>query len=239
MRIQSRAASDRTDFKDYSVDEMVEVLKFIADKGVKEGVLDNDILREMSEIITGDLMNDVRRGKKLIHASVQEAMREGKGKVSSAEIGAALVSVRDMTLTQILSNFGKNELLALSGYVACLNDLAEKRQPTTDSIHRYYSVNCKRRNVKPVGETMMKNYLKRLEDSKIISSESRSYGTRGRTNFYSSDYPVIELDRALMENGVFITTSNIDENAGWGTDVGELEKKKAIEEILRIRYGRE
>lgn len=90
------------------------MLKFIVDKGVKEGVLADDVIREISEHITRDLMSDVRKGKNLVYASVQETMNEGKENVTSAHIEKALVAVRDKTLTQILANFTKADLLALA-----------------------------------------------------------------------------------------------------------------------------
>jgi cell division control protein 6 len=230
MRFQSRASSNRLDFKDYHQDEMYQVLKFIADKGVNEEVLTDDVLKEISKHTIDQLLCDVRKGKSLMYASVQNAMNETAQTVTSHHVEKAFQDVESMTLTQILSNFSKPELLALSGLVSFLRDRHQSKNPaTTSNIHKKFVWNCEAHDYKPVSETMMKAFLSRLEDSKIISHETKSYErARGRTNVYSSDYSVKELDIALMRNGI-VTRPRI--LATHFAVVGE-----SIEAIIKFRY---
>ncbi|TET20634.1 AAA family ATPase [Candidatus Bathyarchaeota archaeon] len=231
MRLASRMKSNRLDFEDYSRDEMFRVLNFVIGKGLKNGVITNDILREISYLTVERLMCDVRKGKNLIYASVQEAMKEDAKTVTSAHMEKARENVRGITLTQILGNFTEMERLALAGYVSLRRSPHEREQPaTTSKMHKFFLQNCRRHNVKPVDETQMKNYLSRLEGSKIIYHEVKSYETRGRTNVHFSDYNVKDLDIALLKNGV-ISGSGV-------TDLGvKLGGKETAEDILKMRYG--
>lgn len=126
-------------------------------------------------------------------------MNEDAQKVTLSHVDNASSNIGSMTLTQMLANFSKYEWLALSGYVSVLRDAKIGGVvPTTSNIHKAFVWNCKNNGCEPVSETMMKNYLSRLEGSKIIDHETKNYERRGRTNVYVSDYRREELDIALL-----------------------------------------
>jgi hypothetical protein len=56
--------------------------------------------------------------------------------------------------------------------------------------------------MKPVGSARMKDFLERLELSGILKHYSGSHPTRGRTNYYYSEFKDEDIWQALKELGI-------------------------------------
>lgn len=207
-RIQSRAQSNRIDFLPYSEPQIVDILKFIANKGLKEGWIDDKILERIAHLTRSQFFSDMRKGKNLMSNSVNEAMKEDKDKVTDEHVQKALERVRPTSIAQMLQNFSLSVLVALAGYVSQQLDEYEKRDKvpaTTESIYVFFQTCWKANGLEgePVTPTMMKDYLKHLGTAGILNPpDYKSYQTRGRTNFYDSEYTPKELAEALKEKGV-------------------------------------
>jgi len=205
MRVQSRAQANRLDFTNYSYAEMFHVLSFISSKGLKDGVLHDIVLKQIAELTKDEFLGDVRKGKNLMYSSAERAMTEDAHGITLKHVEESIKNVDRMTLALILTNFEKPELVALASIVSVRYDVwkkEEERVPSTMAIHKMFEKNCEKHGVRIVTETQMKNYLKRLVESKVIYYRTGSLKTRGRVNYYYSVYSPEELYNTLTENGV-------------------------------------
>jgi len=218
MRIKSRSKDNRVDFGAYSKEEILGILKFIADKGLEDGVVSDEILEELAKQTHDNFAGDLRKGKYLLAACVDEAMKEGVDRVTLEHIGKAYKRVQPMRLKDILKNFSLPERVALAGFVMQRETAPINRNApaTTGNVYHYYEECAKLNGLEPVGETMMKNYLERLEGSELLAHETVSHKSRGRTNvYYSPKYDIRELAWALYELGVkFLKLGSLSEVFG-------------------------
>ena len=107
--------------------------------------------------------------------------------------------------------------MTLASFVAQQIDLRQGRdsnEATTEKIHHFYTKLAELNGFESVTETMMKNYMSRLESSGILEHETKSYEkSRGRTNVYYSIFKVEDLTTALKELGIKFP---------WSGHIGEL-----------------
>ncbi|MDH5688046.1 MAG: hypothetical protein OEZ48_09335, partial [Candidatus Bathyarchaeota archaeon] len=207
IRIQSRAKTNRVDFGAYTKEQMTDILEFIADEGLKKGVMSKGILEKIADQVIKEFTGDVRKGKHLIYSCVDEAMKEGVRKVTVEHLARAYKKVEPMSLVAILKNFSFPELVGLAGFVCQRVNRADHKygedQPaTTENVHHFYEKCAELNDLKPVREAMMKNHLKRLEAGGILAHETKSHKTRGRTNVYYSKHKAEDLVNALEKLGI-------------------------------------
>ena len=228
-RIRSRAKTDRIDFNAYTKEEMYEILKSLVKKGVKPGVINDELLREIAEEIVDRYVGDVRKGKYLIYSCVRCAMVEGAKKVTEDHLIKAYDNVEPMSLEKILESYSKPELVALAAFVAQQVNRTDqdhgmragKGAPaTTANIHHFFKKCAEKngltRDREPVGEAMMKDLLRRLEVGGILlPPETKSYSNRGRTNVYSSEYDVERIAVALKGLGIKLLGTGITDDEFW------------------------
>jgi len=204
MRIKSRSQNNNIIFGAYSKDEMRDILRFLAEKGLKEGVISEKILEKIAEYTTEKFLGDVRKGKYLMSIAVDLAIKEGVNAVTVEHVTEAIPKVEPTSLKDVLKNFSRTELVALAGFVTQTINVSDPKYAngklaTTGNVHHFY-VKCAELNgLEPVGEERMKDYLERLEKSGILTSETKSHKTRGRTNVYYSNYKIENLGIALKE----------------------------------------
>jgi cell division control protein 6 len=202
-RIKSRSTNNRVDFGAYTRDEMKNILRFIANKGLKEGVIGDDMLEKIADHTSTHFLGDVRKAKNLISNCVDEAMKEGASEVTEEHLEKAYQKVKPTSLKDILKNFSVQEQVTLASFVAQQIDLRLGHVPaTTESVHNFYTKLAELNGLESVTATMMKNYMRRLESSGILEHETKSYESRGRTNIYHSIYEVKDLVTALKGLGI-------------------------------------
>lgn len=230
MRIKSRSMdeSHRTVFADYKRAEMKDILELVAEKGLKKGVISSEILEKIADYTVDVLAGDVRKGKFLMFGCVDEAMEERVDAVTKGHLAKALDKIKPMSLKDMLKNFSRAVLLALAGYVTQRINLNNplgggkgggggfgNAPATTDNIYYFYKEVAKLNGMEPVGETMMKNYLKRIEAGGILTHGTLSYKTRGRTNiYYSDDYKTKDIGQTLWDLGIKLPFRGVIGN-GW------------------------
>lgn len=179
-------------------------------KGVKDEVISEEILNMIADWTVNKLAGDVRKGKFLMSGAVDEAMEEKVSKITEEHLVKAFDRVKPMSLKKMLKNFLTPEHVALAGFVTQRLSCAwrggartgSEKPATTVNIYFFYKDVAKLNGLEPVGKTMMKKHLERLEASEIISHDLKNYPARGRTNVYYSNYDLEDLKKALKELGI-------------------------------------
>jgi len=206
-RIKSRSQGNSVTFGRYSIEQLTKILEFIADEGLKKGVMSEEILEKIAEYTTNTFAGDVRKAKYLMSNSVDLAMKEGVKVVTEEHLAEAIPQVEPTSLYDQLKHFAKIEQVVLAGFVCQSINLSDRKYgkgapATTENVHHFYEKCTELNGLEPVGVAMMKNHLESLEMSGILTHETKSHKSRGRTNVYYSDYSVEDLGRVLMELGI-------------------------------------
>ena len=208
-RVRSHAQASKTIFAPYSEEGLFNVFKYIREKGIKPGTMNDEILRMVAKQTKEEYLGDVRKGKNLIRQAIEKAQNDNMDVVTREHLEHAYGEVALRTLTQLLSTYEKKELIALASLVSVQKDLyaragLEDPEPTAGNVYKMFKRNVQKNEGKLIGQTQMKNNLRRLEESKLIVKEIRFEKVRGQVGYYylSEEYTVEDYYHALVENGV-------------------------------------
>ncbi|MFB6204434.1 MAG: Cdc6/Cdc18 family protein [Candidatus Nanohaloarchaea archaeon] len=165
-RVRSRLMGmKRIRFKEYSPDQLEDILSARADKGLRPGAIDRSGIKKIALSAEGD----ARIAIGILRSAARTAEEEGKDKITSEIINDAVPEAKD-------HNRQKN-VEKLNDHQQRLYEIIEEEEEIKPrTLYDRY----KERSEDPKGERMLRKYLNKMEHYNLVESEGS-----GRWTMYS------------------------------------------------------
>jgi len=156
-RVRSRLNPTVIEFKPYSHEELVRILRQRAAKGLRLAAWTDGILDKVAGLAYGD----ARIATQLLQKAAQLAHEERGDRIMPRHVAAASKQAGRETLSPRLSRLTEHHQL--------LYNLAPVRGGIrSDKLRRSYLTVCARRGIRPVAQRTHTKYLRRLIDAQLL-----------------------------------------------------------------------
>ncbi|GBC68757.1 hypothetical protein HRbin01_00442 [archaeon HR01] len=182
--------------KEYSREQLFDILKYRASEGFFEGAVDDEILDFIAEI--GAERGDARYTIDILWRSGKFAEAEGAPRINPEHVRKAVASVYPTIRRENLSYLSRDETFVL---LACAKSLTAGRTHVASSeVYDMYRILCEERNIISKGYTTFWENLQQLQDLGFIRITVKSEGMKGRKSLISlPSIPVNLLIEELMK----------------------------------------
>ncbi|MCL5253968.1 MAG: ORC1-type DNA replication protein [Candidatus Thermoplasmatota archaeon] len=176
-RVRSRLGEERIVFSPYDAGELSDILRERAGMVFIEGTLDPDVIPLCSAFAAQE-HGDARRALELLRVSAESAEREGRSRITSADVYKAKEKIELDTVSETLRTLPYQSKILLLSIVMH----SEKRKVmTTGDIYEVYHSLCNSVGVTPLSQRRIGDLLSELDMLGILRARVRSFGRGGRT----------------------------------------------------------
>ena len=158
-RIRSRLENlERIEFRAYSDSEIMDILKDRAEWGLVPGVIDNLQLAKIGQAACGD----ARKAIGILRTAAETAENQDALRIDELHIEKAIPKSVFLEQNKTLGNLNIHQRI-LYGIIK-----SSEKTPSPD-LHQKYIVICQQKNIEPMVDRTIRNYLEKLEAYKLIS----------------------------------------------------------------------
>ena len=183
--------------KKYTITQIVDILNFRIDKGLKKGIISDSNVRLIAEKISGS--GDIRKGLNIIRNAVKITEARGKSQVSGDELQIAFNNLIPSLQDDALSILTYHMTLLLYVITILLMERKEKRVIFSE-IQKKYEEICFKYNETPRKSTQIWNNLQSLKNYSLINIKTISKNVKGRKSYCSiNSIPINILNEELNQ----------------------------------------
>ncbi|MFX0000687.1 MAG: ORC1-type DNA replication protein [Candidatus Hermodarchaeota archaeon] len=164
-------------FKNYSKDQIFDILKYRADISLKKNVLSNKIIRMISEITFSS--GDVRTGLNILWRACKIAESKNLKYVNAECIRLGSQDLVPYSTLDILEYMNSQKRIFLLAIIKALKNSIEPEISFDDALQNYYMI-CENLGLKPRSHSQTWNYLQEFKKENIIETNVISEKIRGR-----------------------------------------------------------
>ena len=183
--------------KKYTIPQIVDILNFRIDKGLKKGIIAESNTHLIAEKISGS--GDIRKGLNIIRNAVKITEAKGKSQVSPDELQLAINNLIPSLQDDALSILTYHMTLLLYVITVLLMERKEKRVSFSE-IQKKYEEICFQYQEPPRKSTQIWNNLQSLKNYSLIKIKTISKNVKGRKSYCSINS--IPINIALFENSL-------------------------------------
>ncbi len=169
-------------FPKYSKENLRNILRERVEKGLKAGVLSEELLQTIVNSIYE--LGDVRKGLNVIRNAAKYAESKQFKEINLESIRYALNVLVPTIRDDILDYLSGHELLYLLAIIEALRETKKQACKTTE-IALIYKKICEQYNQAPRGTTQTWEYAQKLKSESLISIETENSQVKGRFNTIS------------------------------------------------------
>ena len=159
-RVSSRLSQEDIVFHPYVATEIQNILSERASMGIKEGVLDDGVIRLCSALAAQE-HGDARRALDLLRISVQKAEQRAQGNVDTKHVRLAQSQLEYDQVTPVIKTLPLHQKLVL--FSICLNEENGLRNISTGEVYRTYSEACSKIGTEPLTTRRVSSLLNELD----------------------------------------------------------------------------
>jgi len=167
-RILSRLNS-KIKLAPYNYEESLKILKYRSDTAFKEGVVSDNILEMISQIVVEH--GNMRHGIEILRKCGLYADKEGFEHINADLVREASNEVYPTFRGDIIDKLSDHELLALYGICQSLKIKSESYTIVDDSYKEYQAI-CEAYDITPHVKMSFRKYIRQLNKLKIIASKT-------------------------------------------------------------------
>ncbi len=185
-RIASRLGSEDLAFPPYNSSQIGDILSGRAAAGVREGVLENGVIKLCSALAAQE-HGDARRALDLLRVAIHKAEVMGDGFVSTEHVRLAQNQLQFDQMTPVIASLPFHQKLVL--YSILLNESNGLTNVSTGEVFSVYQMTCTNASVTPLVSRSIGNVIKNLDSLGLITAKTTSLGRYGRSNRINSCIP--------------------------------------------------
>jgi cell division control protein 6 len=164
-------------FKNYSKDQIFDILKYRADISLKKNVLSDKNIQMISEITYNS--NDVRYGLNIIWRSCKIAESKNLKYVNAECIRLGTQDLLPFSTFDILEYMNSQKLTFLLAIVKALNS-SDYFEITFSEALKRFNIICENIGLKPRSNSQLWNYLQEFKRENIVEAKNVSEKIKGR-----------------------------------------------------------
>ena len=197
-RVSSRLSQEDIVFHPYVATEIQNILNERALMGIKDGVLDEGVVKLCSALAAQE-HGDARRALDLLRISVQKAEQRSQNMVSTKHVRLAQSQLEYDQVTPVIKTLPLHQKLVL--FSICLNEENGLRNISTGEVYRTYSEACTKIGTEPLTTRRVSSLLNELDTIGLIMARNVSKGRGGRSKQVNSAIPkAIDAISLMSEN---------------------------------------
>ena len=196
-RVRSSLGRNRILFPPYNAEELMKILQERAREGIKEGVLDEDVIPYCSAL-AAQRDGDARFAIDLLREAVTLAESEGVERVTREHVNRAFEKIEMDNIEKAVASFTLHQQTVLLSIVVC-KEIGLK-SVTTGDIYSAYLVLCNFLGISPATRQWVSETLNQFDMMGVISSTVVSRGRYGRTRKVDLGAPLESLKRILLRD---------------------------------------
>jgi len=196
-RVRSSLGRNSILFPPYNAEELIQILQERAREGIKEGVLDEDVIPYCSAL-AAQRDGDARFAIDLLREAVAIAESEGVEKVTKKHVNSAFEKIEMDNIAKAVASFTLHQQAVLLAIIVC--EEVGLRSITTGDVYSAYRVLCNFLSVSPATRQWVSETLNQFDMMGIISSTVVSRGRYGRTRRINLGAPLESLKKVLLRD---------------------------------------
>ncbi|MBT4060261.1 MAG: AAA family ATPase [Euryarchaeota archaeon] len=185
-RIASRLGSEDVAFSPYNSKQIEDILMQRARAGVREGVLEEGVIKLCSALAAQE-HGDARRALDLLRVAVQKADVAGEEIVSTEHVRIAQNQLQFDQMTPVISGLPFHQKLVL--YSILLNESNGLTNISTGEVYSVYQLTCQNASTTPLVSRSIGNVINNLDSLGLVTSKTTSLGRYGRSNRINTCIP--------------------------------------------------
>tara|TARA_B100000959_G_C14954109_1_gene612966 strand:- start:841 stop:2079 length:1239 start_codon:yes stop_codon:yes gene_type:complete len=196
-RVSSRLSQEDLVFHPYVATEISNILNERAETGIKEGVLEEGVVR-MCAALAAQEHGDARRALDLLRISVQKAEQRAQAKVSTNHVKLAQSQLEHDQVTPVIKTLPLHQKMVL--FAICINEENGLRNISTGEVYRTYVEACAKVHIEALTPRRVSSLLNELDTMGLIMARNVSKGRGGRSKQVNSSIPKAIDAISLMGN---------------------------------------
>ena len=187
-------------FKNYSKDQIFDILKYRADISLKKNVLSNKMIEMISEITFSS--GDVRTGLNIVWRSCKIAESKNLKYVNAECIRLGNQDLLPFSTLDILEYMNSQKRIFLLAIIKALKNTKQIEISFNEALQSYYMI-CENIGLKPRSHSQTWNYLQEFKRENIIETKIISEKIKGRRAIIkipNLSLPNLEKDTIEMLN---------------------------------------
>ena len=184
-------------FKDYSIKQIYEIMKYRVSLGLKKGVISDELIQMLSEIVFEK--SDIRFGLNLLWKACKIAERKNLNYLTAEAIRLANKTLIPYSLQDFLNYLNLHKLFFLLSIIMRLNNINSENISLSETIEQYKII-CENIEVAKRSNSQLRNYLNEFEKEGIISVKVKSKNIQGRKSIIKVlDFPLEYLEKLIID----------------------------------------
>ncbi|MFX1555737.1 MAG: Cdc6/Cdc18 family protein [Promethearchaeota archaeon] len=164
-------------FKDYTKNQINDILKYRANISLKEDVFSDELIEMISELVNKN--GDIRYGLNLLWRAGKIAERKNLKYLTSECVRLGNQDLMPYSTQDILTYMSSQKLIFLLAIIKALKK-NEKQKVTVSEVLDTYSVICENVSIEKRSYSQLWNYLQYFKKEDIISVNIKSDSIKGR-----------------------------------------------------------
>ncbi len=200
-RVSSRLSQEDIVFHPYVATEIQNILSERALMGIKQGVLDEAVIKLCSALAAQE-HGDARRALDLLRISVQKAEQRAQKMVNVQHVKLAQSQLEYDQVTPVIQTLPLHQKLVLLSI--CINEENGLRNISTGEVYRTYSEACSKISTEPLTTRRVSSLLNELDTIGLIMARNVSKGRGGRSKQVNSAIPKAIDAISLMSESEYL-----------------------------------
>ena len=164
-------------FKDYTKNQIFDILKYRANISLKEGTFTDDLIEMICELINKN--GDIRYGLNLLWRAVKIAESKNLKYLTKECIRLGNQDLMPYSTHDILTYMSSHRLIFLLAIIKALKKSEKQKISITEILDTYYVI-CENLSILKRSYSQLWNYLQDLKKEDIISIQIKSDSIKGR-----------------------------------------------------------
>lgn len=185
------------EFKNYSKEEVFDILKYRSDISLVENAIPDDIMDSITELVYSN--GDIRYGLNLIWRSCKIAERKHLRQINSECIRLGNQDLIPFAAQDILTYLNKQKLIFLLSITRGLKQKG-KIQISIMEIINIYKMICENLHIDCRSYSQLWNYLQEFKRDNIITVQVQSESFKGRKGFIEiPEFSLVKLEGEIVK----------------------------------------
>jgi cell division control protein 6 len=186
-RVLSTLSEEKVVFPPYTALQLQDILRRRSARGLQDGVLEEPGVINLCAALAAREEGDARRALDLFRVAVEIAEREGKNKVTVAEVDSARLSIERDTVLEVLRTLPVQQKLVL--YSIYLLERHKHPHPVTGEVQDVYGDLCNELGMDSLTQRRVGDLINDLDAMGVVNAKVVSKGRYGRTKMIRLSVP--------------------------------------------------
>jgi cell division control protein 6 len=199
-RVQSRLNQESIIFPPYNAMELRDILKFRVEGVIKEGFI-TDAAINLCAALGAQEHGDARKSIDLLRIAIDSALKDGKSSISIEDVYMARDRFEMNVLKESIKTLPIHSKMVLLS--ACLTQETDVDLSVTGEIYENYRNICSEIGFQPLTMRRISDLLSDLEDTGLLTTNTRSLGRYGRMKFIRVMGSIQSIQGYILEDLAF------------------------------------